>query len=353
MKPEQIQSMISYYETDKIKNLEESIAFYKECGAHKDLTEMYNDLAGLKNTVANYRKLLENGPQKKEGIKVRVSAYNGNVIVDTVDADVFDSDFVPAGEGRIGCSLNNNARLGISLEALEIIKTYKRVGDVIGDLMGDKDSFTWIGPVRQILRPESVVCRTFDIPKEYVIIDNSVPEELCELLDGKSEAAIKMNSIEYKDFKQELWIELSVSGSWKPTAADPSKSEYVYNDYFTLQNSEGARFVGGNIYDKSVSVLNAPEGLVKIKNESIEVNMSPEIKSEILGMCLNMFKKNPGDDRWNIKVDVKDIMSYINPLFDLGFDNNVMNPQPGYWRMSIKATPEVMLEKLKSFKREM
>jgi len=82
------------------------------------------------------------------------------------------------------------------------------------------------------------------------------------------------------------------------------------------------------------------------------VSMPKEVEQEILELCANIFKKGDEKYSWDIKVHDSEIMSYINPLFDLGFDNNVMNPHETFWRMSIKATPTVMLEKLRAFKRE-
>lgn len=349
-KQDQLKQSIAYYEGDKIANLKKSIEYYKSIGARKNLTEMYADLEDLERTVKNMKDLLENGPQKRTGLKVKVTTFNGKLVVETMDIDDFDEDFVPNGQGRIGCSLTNNARLGISTEALELMKTFKKVGDVIGDLMGEDDSFSWIGGPIRVMDGDSVVCRYFKMPEGYVVIENTTTQGLTDSIEEKTAGAV---SIEYEDFEQELWIELSKTGSWKPKADNPEQMEHVYNDYFTLQNQEGARFVGGRVYDPEVRIMNAPEGMIKNTSDGHRtVLMDKAIEKEILQACIDIFKT--GDERfsWDIKVPDSEVMSYINPLFDLGFDNNVMNPGPGFWRMSIKATPKQILEKLRSFKRE-
>ena len=341
MNIEQLPGQIAYTES-KIKDYQKTIDYYKSICARKDLTSILDEIKDLKKTVADLTGLLENGPQKREGLKVLVTEYNGNLIIETLNCNEFDEDFVPAGQGRIGCSLSNNERLGISEKALELIKTFKRVGDAIGDLMGEENNFTWIGGLLRVADKNAVVCRYFKMPKNYKLIDNAPSKEAIEYINNKSKGLV---SIEYDNFEQEIWISLSKSGSWKiPEGSD--KMEHVYDNYFTLENTEGAQFVRDIIYDSEIQILNASEGMIKEREEgSRKILINPELKAEILATVKNIFSNN--------KILDSEIMSYINPLFDLGFDNNIMNPDNRHWRMSITATPEVILEKLKSFKRDL
>lgn len=347
MDKEQISRMIEYYESDKIVNMQKTIDFYKNAGARKDLTSLYAELADLQRTVDNYKKLLE-GPQIRDGLKVKVTEHEGNLIIETLDIEDFDKDFIPNGQGRIGCALSNNARLGISVEALKLMSTYRKVGDVIGDLMGETDNFSWIGGPNHILQKDSVVCRYFKMPEGYVVIDNVSSSEATQHIDEAKAGSI---NIDYKDFEQELWIEMSTRGKWVKNEST-GNSEYTYDNYYMLENQEGSRFVGGNVYNPDVVILNAPDGMVTTDRDGHRtVKMGIDVKNEIFEAVLNIFRTG-NESKWNIKIPKEDVMSYINPLFDLGFDNNVLNPRDGYWRMSIKATPATILEKLKSFKRD-
>jgi len=359
-KQQQIKAHLDHIEGSKIPDLQKTIDFYKKVGARKDMTQILADMQDLKNTADNLRNLLEKGPQKHEGLKVRVTEYKGSLIIETLNPMDFDEDFVPNGQGRIGCSLTNNARLGISVEAIALMKTYKRVGDVIGDLMGEEDSFTWIGGPKRLVEKGSTVCRYFKMPVGYVVIENTPETEAIEYVNKKETTTI---TIDYPDYQQELWIELQKTGRWKPKANQTEGKEYadnnefVYDDFYTLANGgKGGRFVGGNLFNKHVVITNAPEGMVRKDTSYSEdgrfVSMPKEVEQEILELCANIFKKGDEKYSWDIKVHDSEIMSYINPLFDLGFDNNVMNPHETFWRMSIKATPTVMLEKLRAFKRE-
>lgn len=189
------------------------------------------------------------------------------------------------------------------------------------------------------------------MPVGYTLIDNITSDEAKHHIDDKKNGSI---SIEYADFEQELWIELSKSGSWKTITTDQGTQEekYVYNDYYTLQNIEGSRFVGGRLYDPEVLILNTPENMIKQNSDkSRKILICEETREEIFKTCQNIFRKED-ESTWNIKIYDDEIMCYINPLFDLGFDNNVMHPHETNWRMSITATPKTILEKLKAFKKE-
>lgn len=88
-------------------------------------------------------------------IKVKVMGYKGWIIIDTADPTE-DKDFIPAGGPRIGCVLaNTKERLGISDEALELLRKIPKGIDDIGDVdcfkSGTNGVFAWLGPARRLV----------------------------------------------------------------------------------------------------------------------------------------------------------------------------------------------------------
>ncbi|HWY34086.1 MAG TPA: hypothetical protein VNX68_05525, partial [Nitrosopumilaceae archaeon] len=89
--------------------------------------------------------IVENKTENKSDIKVKVTAFKENVIIETLNPTVSDKDFHPNTGSNFGCSLSNCDRLAISKEALELLKQVKTCRDAIGDFMWDETSFSWIG----------------------------------------------------------------------------------------------------------------------------------------------------------------------------------------------------------------
>lgn len=127
-----------------------------------------------------------------ENLKTKVTAHKGIIVIETKDP-VADSDFIPAGGSKIGCVLaNTKDRLGISGEALELLKKIPRSGDDIGDVdsfTSDKsgDVFTWLGPACRLVDPASASgSRTYDIGNiEFNTIPNEVPKRAAAAIDKK------------------------------------------------------------------------------------------------------------------------------------------------------------------------
>ena len=96
-------------------------------------------------------------------MKVKLHAYKGCLIIETLDPEVEHPDWTPFGPGRVGCVINNTKEnLGVSPEALEFLKAVKPSRDAIGDVMWwetgasrDKCAFGWIGDVFAFKRPGS------------------------------------------------------------------------------------------------------------------------------------------------------------------------------------------------------
>jgi len=125
-----------------------------------------------------------------ENLKTKVTAHKGIIVIETKDPAA-DNDFIPAGGSRIGCVLiNTKDRLGISGEALELLKKIPRSGDDIGEVdtfTSNKrgDVFTWLGPVCRLVDPVGASgSQTYDIGNiEFNIIPNEVPEKAAAAID--------------------------------------------------------------------------------------------------------------------------------------------------------------------------
>src|SRR6478735_877832 len=136
-------------------------------------------------------------------LKVKVTAYKDNIIIETINPDEYDNDFTPNKTGNIGCSLTNPKRLGISKEALYLLKQIKRCGDAIGDFMWDTNTFSWIGSTLSIKNLKSVDDRIFKIQDLFIEIENDVSQEVIDEIENDVESILDYNDIEF-----EPWIEI-------------------------------------------------------------------------------------------------------------------------------------------------
>lgn len=120
---------------------------------------------------------------------VKVHAHERVLIIDA-ELNVEHEDWVPIGLGKIGCVLiNTRDHLGISMEALELLRGLKRSNDSLGDVdwfLSDKGwCFSWLGgpnSIKHVDRCES--SRTHEVPgpSEYTLIDNDPPIEAVEAI---------------------------------------------------------------------------------------------------------------------------------------------------------------------------
>ncbi len=124
-------------------------------------------------------------------IKVRITTYKGALVVDTESPEEGDG-FLPNTKGRLGCLLfKTKGRLGISEEAVALLRTVRVGRDAIGDLMWFGDAkhgltFGWIGEPRYILWPDAC-CGDRDYrvwERQYVPIPNDVPEAVRAAFDA-------------------------------------------------------------------------------------------------------------------------------------------------------------------------
>lgn len=193
---------------DKIKKyyLYESIAYIFDEMPSKDIiNKIVNDSIDMyDDEYDGYRIVEVEETITNNDLKVKVTAYKENIIIETIDSDEYDNDFSPNKTGNIGCTLTNPKRLGISKEALSLLKQIKRCRDAIGDFMWDSNSFSWIGNPLSIKDLKSVGDRSFQIQNTFIEIENIVPQEAIDEIENDKEVIIDYNDIEF-----EPWIEIS------------------------------------------------------------------------------------------------------------------------------------------------
>jgi hypothetical protein len=124
-------------------------------------------------------------------LKVKVTAYEQNLIIEVIDGKE-DKNFIPIGEGRIGCVLiETDTCLGMSKEAFELLKTIKKSHDDIGDVTAwktddDKNCFGWLGGFKKIINMEKAEGDSSGIADiKHVTIENDVPQEAIDVINNK------------------------------------------------------------------------------------------------------------------------------------------------------------------------
>jgi len=116
-------------------------------------------------------------------MKTKITEYEGFICINTEDPSANES-FIPSGGSQLGCLIMDSKKLlGVSKEALELLKKVKKSHDAIGDLMswGDKEKwfFGWLGGAKRILDPENATGdRGYDPNNlQYVGIENETTDE--------------------------------------------------------------------------------------------------------------------------------------------------------------------------------
>lgn len=122
-------------------------------------------------------------------LKVKVTTYKQNIIIETID-EKEDKNFVPAGGSRFGSVLIETDKfLGMSKEAVELLKTLKKSHDAIGDVTtwktnDNRDCFGWIGGFKRIVNMTTAEGdRDGIIDIKHVTIENDVPQEVIDIID--------------------------------------------------------------------------------------------------------------------------------------------------------------------------
>lgn len=123
-------------------------------------------------------------------VRVKVTAYKDNLIIETVKPDE-DKNFVPVGNGRLGCVLiDTKELLGMSEEAVTLMKKLRRNNDAIGDVSTWKTTegthcFAWFGNLKRLVdvnKCESDRDGIIDI--DHITIPNEPPKEAIEVIDS-------------------------------------------------------------------------------------------------------------------------------------------------------------------------
>lgn len=126
-------------------------------------------------------------------MKVKITAYKGILCIETQAPFDKDDTFLPNNEGRIGCLvMGTKENLGVSQEALDLLKTIRQSRDDIGDVMWwgikGKFYFGWLGSPLSLKDPKRIEGdRRYTVTEgEYILIPNDVPEGAKEAIDNQA-----------------------------------------------------------------------------------------------------------------------------------------------------------------------
>ncbi len=137
-------------------------------------------------------------------MKVKVVAYRDRIIIvpDQPENNIGkDFRWYPTGDTRLGCVIGDTKiNLGVSEEALALMKTIKRGHDAIGDIdwWGCDDetyAFSWWGPIYRIINPATAEApRNYNITDKHLaqctIIPNEVPDLAKQVIDSEAQAFV-------------------------------------------------------------------------------------------------------------------------------------------------------------------
>lgn len=126
-------------------------------------------------------------------MRVKITAYKGILCIETQEPFTQDEDFVPAEGDNPECTLmDTKGNLGVSQEALDLLKTVRPSRDAIGDLMWfpshkDKFCFGWNGGPLSLKDPKRTEGdRDYKVRDgEYTLIPNDVPEGVKETIENQ------------------------------------------------------------------------------------------------------------------------------------------------------------------------
>ena len=121
-------------------------------------------------------------------MRVKVTEHSGIVIIETLDPKQ-DADFMPSGGNKIGCHLANTGKnLGISKEALAIMKGYMISMDDLGEVnsfISDDGvhRFSWLGGTKRLVGPKAELSSRGFVDIDHIEIPNEAPAEAVEVID--------------------------------------------------------------------------------------------------------------------------------------------------------------------------
>lgn len=120
----------------------------------------------------------------------KVTAYKGNIVIESVALNYVHPKWVPAEGGRIGCIVGDaENHLGVSEEALALLQKVKKGRVAIGDLMwftanDGLSYFGWLGGSCFLVNAAAAEAdRDYAVGK-YVVIPNDVPEGARKAIDS-------------------------------------------------------------------------------------------------------------------------------------------------------------------------
>lgn len=120
---------------------------------------------------------------------VRVTAYEGFVIITGPKSNFKDPNWVPADGTRFGCVLmDTENNLGVSVDALKLLKGIRRNCDDGGDVMwwragNGKEGFGWIGGAQYGFWPPNAQADRDYRVGAHIVIPNEPPEDVIKAID--------------------------------------------------------------------------------------------------------------------------------------------------------------------------
>lgn len=124
-------------------------------------------------------------------LHAKITAYKKLLVIELIAERSIEGEVTTTRDrdGLLGQSIHNTAQhLGVSAEALELLKCVQRGGDDIGDVdwfrtSDGKATFGWLGGPYAIYNPASSEGSSSYEVLEHVVIPNDVPEGAMQAID--------------------------------------------------------------------------------------------------------------------------------------------------------------------------
>lgn len=124
-------------------------------------------------------------------MKVKVVAYKKRLVIIPDEPEKAEVYWVPVGHGHVGSVvLDTSANLGVSEEALELLKQVECSNDDVGDVdwwfcIDGSYAFSWLGPLYGVIDPTKAEgsSQYNAHSKQHITIPNDVPEDAQRAID--------------------------------------------------------------------------------------------------------------------------------------------------------------------------
>lgn len=128
-------------------------------------------------------------------LHAKVYGYRGHIVIEQITMNSVPDEFVtmldtPGNLGQVVCKTREH--LGVSSEALELLRTIKPGRDGLGEVMWFKTNdghhaFGWLGGCYLALDVTDIVTsRDYVVPEsDFVLIENTVPEGAMAFVDAQ------------------------------------------------------------------------------------------------------------------------------------------------------------------------